>query len=53
VLLSHTFDLILTFQVKRASGGSNETMRHLEYHVRTGTGGTLRDRRTLNTIALA
>jgi hypothetical protein len=52
VLFGRAFDFILTFQVKGARCGSNETVRHLQHDLCPGTRYTLRDRRPLNTIPL-
>jgi hypothetical protein len=51
--LGHTFDLLLTFQVKGTGGRSDEAMRHLQDHIRPGAFSAFSQRRTLNAITLA
>jgi hypothetical protein len=52
VLFGRAFDFILTFQVKGARRGSNETVRHLQHDLCSGTRHALRDCRSLNPISL-
>jgi hypothetical protein len=49
----HALDLLLTFQVKGASRGSDEAMGHLQNHIGPGTSGAFSDRRPLNPVTLA
>jgi hypothetical protein len=51
--LGHALDLFLTFQVKGARRRSDETMGHLQDHIRPGTFGAFSERRSLNAVALA
>jgi hypothetical protein len=41
VPLGDALDFILTFQVKSTGGRSHEAVRHLQHHLRPGTGGAL------------
>jgi hypothetical protein len=50
VAFGNTLDVFLTFQVKGSSGGSNKAVRHLQHHLGTSTGGTLRNGTALYTI---
>jgi hypothetical protein len=52
VLFGRAFDFILTFQVKGARRGSNETVRHLRHDLGSRTRRTLGDCCSLNTIPL-
>jgi len=53
VLFGRAFDFILTFQVKGARRGSNETVGHLQHDLCPCTRRTLRDRRSLDAISFA
>ena len=51
--LHGSLDFFLTFQVKGAGGGSNETVGHLQHDLRAGTAGAVGDGCPLNAVPLA